>query len=213
MRAMLRDALVQVAAVLTAPLWLLAWLEAAVLKGDGIFKSCSEFLSLFPGKPGIFLRRGFYGMCLDACAPDCHIGFGTIIAHPQVRIGKGVYIGDRCTLGKVTIDDDVAIGSNVDILSGRQQHGFSDLSRPILEQGGVFEPIRLGRNVWIGNSSVIMADVEDDCVIGAGSVVVRAIPARSVAAGNPAKVKKSRDGTPARKAARRVAVANGVEHH
>src|SRR5262249_41194297 len=136
LRSLFRDALVRIAALLTAPLWLLVWLEAAALQGDGIFKACSEFLSLFPSKPGIFLRRGFYGMCLERGASDCHIGFGTIIAHPQVRIGRGVYIGDRCTLGQVTIEDHVALGSNVDILSGRRQHHFGDLARPILEQGG-----------------------------------------------------------------------------
>jgi acetyltransferase-like isoleucine patch superfamily enzyme len=55
-----------------------------------------------------------------------------------------------------------------------------------------------------------MADVADDCVIGAGSVVVRAIPARSIAAGNPAKVKKSRDATPAPVAAfRKVRASRG----
>jgi acetyltransferase-like isoleucine patch superfamily enzyme len=192
-------------------LWLLAWLEATALTGDGIFKSCSELLSLVPGKPGIFLRRGFYRMSLEACASDCHIGFGTILAHPQVRIGSGVYIGHRCSLGKVTIEDDVAIGSNVDILSGRHQHGFSNVHRPIREQGGVFQAIRIGRNVWVGNSAVVMADVGDDCVIGAGSVVVRPIPSRSVAAGNPAMVKKSRDETPSRVAALRTTVANGVK--
>jgi acetyltransferase-like isoleucine patch superfamily enzyme len=177
-------------------LWLLAWLEAATLTGDEVFKACSELLSLVPGKPGIFLRRGFYRMCLEACALDCHIGFGTILAHPQVRIGRNVYIGHGCSLGKVIIEDDVAIGSNVDILSGRHQHGFSDPRRPIRDQVGVFQAIRIGRNVWIGNSAILMADIEDDCVIGAGSVVVRPIPARSVAAGNPATVKRSRDETP-----------------
>jgi acetyltransferase-like isoleucine patch superfamily enzyme len=107
------------------------------------------------------------------------------------------------------IEDDVAIGSNVDILSGRHQHGFSDLGRPVRDQGGVFQAIRIGRNAWIGNSAVVMADVGDDCVIGAGSVVVRAIPARSVAAGNPATVKRSRDEMPSRVAPFPEAAANG----
>jgi maltose O-acetyltransferase len=37
-----------------------------------------------------------------------------------------------------------------------------------------------------------MADVGPDCVIGAGSVVVKPVPARSVAVGNPAAVIKAR---------------------
>jgi acetyltransferase-like isoleucine patch superfamily enzyme len=187
--------LVLVAVVLTAPLWLTARLEMLISRGDGFFASCSELLSLFPGKPGIFLRRGFYWMCLDGFAIDCHVGFGTTLAHPQARIGPGVYIGNRCTLGQVAIGTDVTIGSNVDILSGRHQHGFECLDRPIQDQQRSFAPVRIGRNCWIGNSAVILANIDDDSVIGAGSVVVHAIPARSVAAGNPAQVKRIREAT------------------
>jgi acetyltransferase-like isoleucine patch superfamily enzyme len=211
-RALARDTLVLVAAVLTAPLWLLAWAEAALTGGEGVFKTCSEFLSLFPGKLGIFLRRGFYGMALESFATDCSLGYGTLLAHPQVRIGRGVYVGDRCTLGQVEIGDDVAIGSNVDILSGRRQHYFVRLDVPILEQGGAFERVHIGRNAWIGNSSVVMADIGDDCIIGAGSVVVHPIPARSIAAGNPATVKRQREPAPVELAANGVGyTAAGVD--
>ncbi|HEV3204487.1 MAG TPA: acyltransferase [Gemmataceae bacterium] len=182
-----------VAVALVTPLWALAKLEGLFTGGEGFFETSTEMLSLIPGKMGIFLRRGFYWMTLDAFAKDCGIGFGTLIAHPQVRIGRRVYIGARCTLGKVAIQDDVTIGSNVDILSGRRQHNFDRLDAPIQTQGGGFQQIRIGRNTWIGNSSVVMADIGDDCVIGAGSVVVHPIPACTVAAGNPAVVKKSRD--------------------
>jgi acetyltransferase-like isoleucine patch superfamily enzyme len=54
-----------------------------------------------------------------------------------------------------------------------------------------FTRIRIGRNAWIGNSAVVMADVGDNGVIGAGSVVVKPIPADSVAVGNPAMVNKT----------------------
>jgi acetyltransferase-like isoleucine patch superfamily enzyme len=180
-----------VAVLLTAPLWIGARLEKWLSQRDGFFAGCSELLSLFPGKPGLFLRRGFYWMCLDALATDCHIGFGTTLAHPQVSIGSGVYIGNRCTLGQVTIGPDVTIGSNVDILSGRHQHGFSRPGVPIQAQVRTFQPVTIGRNCWIGNSSVIAADIDMESVIAAGSVVIHTIPARSVAAGNPAVVKKT----------------------
>jgi virginiamycin A acetyltransferase len=191
-RTLFRDALVFAGTVPLAPLWLLAVLERWCRSGDGFFLLCSEVLSLIPGKPGVFLRRSFYAMTLDAFARDCHVGFGTTLAHPQVSIRGGVWIGSRCTLGKVEIDEHVTIGSNVDILSGRHQHGFGRVGMPIQQQGGSYRQLRLGRNTWIGNSSVIMADVGPESVIGAGSVVVREIPERSVAAGNPAVVKKVR---------------------
>lgn len=186
-----RAVFVLAAVVLTAPLWLPVRLQM-LLGGESLFVSASELLSLVPTTPGVILRRGFYRMCLERCGIDCHIGFGTTLAHPQVRIGRGVYIGNRCTLGLVEIEDDVALGSNVDVLSGRRQHHFDRGDVPILDQGGTFTRVRIGHNSWVGNSAVVMADVGAGCVIGAGSVVVKAIPDGCVAVGNPAEIKKRR---------------------
>ena len=180
------------AAVVTAPFWIPVRLAMAIGANDGCFLTCSQLLSPIPGVLGLYLRRGFYWVCLESYAWDASVGFSTWFSHPQVRIGKGVYIGGRCTLGMCEIGDGALIGSNVDVLSGRHQHRFDDASIPVQDQGGAFARIRIGRNCWIGNSSVIMADIGHDCVIGAGSVVVKPIPPSSVAAGNPATVKKSR---------------------
>lgn len=48
----------------------------------------------------------------------------------------------------------------------------------------------IGNNVWIGAGVSILPGVTigDDCVIGAGSVVNRSIPAGVLAAGNPCRV-------------------------
>ena len=50
--------------------------------------------------------------------------------------------------------------------------------------------VTIGDNVWIGGNCVVMPGVHigEGSVIGAGSVVTRDIPARSVAAGNPCRV-------------------------
>lgn len=193
LRSGLRATLVAAFSLLTAPLWLGCRLQAVLTGGESFFAACSEFLSLFPGRWGIYLRRGFYRRTLDEYATDASIGFGTLLAHPQVRIGQGVSIGPRCTLGRAILEDHVTLGSNVDVLSGRHQHHFDDLNTPIQQQGGAYRAVRLGRNSWIGNSAVVMADVGAECVLGAGSVVVKPIPPRSVAAGNPATVKRRRE--------------------
>jgi virginiamycin A acetyltransferase len=178
--------------VLLAPLWLPAWVERRLRLGEEWFAFGAQLLSLIPGKPGIFARRSFYLMTIDRCATDCHIGFGTTLSHPQAEIHRGVMIGHRCTVGQAVIGRDATIGSNVDILSGRRQHNFDAVGRPIQDQGGAFTQVRIGANCWIGNSAVVMADVGEHCVIGAGSVVVKSIPARAVAVGNPAAVKRTR---------------------
>jgi virginiamycin A acetyltransferase len=191
-RSLIRDALVYAGAVPLAPLWLPAWAARRLGRGDGWFAGCAELLSLVPGKPGVFLRRSFYRMTLDRCATDVHVGFGTLLAHPDSVIEPGVYVGPRCMLGKVVLERDTTLGSNVDVLSGRRQHDFARLDVPIQSQHVHYTRVRIGHNSWVGNSAVVMADVGADCVVGAGSVVVKPIPARSVAVGNPAAVVKTR---------------------
>lgn len=192
LRPLVRDALVYAGAVLLAPLWLPAWVEKRLRLGEAVFTFGAELLSLAPGKPGIFLRRSFYRMTLDRCATDCHIGFGTTFAHPDAEVHPGVMVGSRCTVGRAVLERDATVGSNVDILSGRHQHHFGRTDVPIQGQGGRFRRVRVGRNTWVGNSAVVMADVGAHCVIGAGAVVVKPIPPCSVAVGNPALVTKTR---------------------
>ena len=70
-------------------------------------------------------------------------------------------------------------------------HRFDDPELPVPWQGFTSKgPTRIGDNVWCGWGVVITSGVTvgDRCVIGANSVVTRDLPARSVAAGAPAKV-------------------------
>ena len=192
LRHAVRNGLVFVAILLTCPLWLPVRVVAVFRPNEGLFLTGSQILSLVPGLVGIFLRRGFYCMCLDTFAWDCTIEFGTWVAHRQTSIGQCVYIGGRCILGMCSIGDNTLIGSNVDIIAGRYTHRFDDPDTPICDQGKEFRQVRIGRNSWIGNSAVVMDDVGDDAIIGAGSVVVKPIPPGAVAVGNPCVVKKTR---------------------
>jgi acetyltransferase-like isoleucine patch superfamily enzyme len=58
---------------------------------------------------------------------------------------------------------------------------------------GLYLHTRIGANCFIGGCSLILPGVEvgDNCVVGAGSVVTKSVPARSIVAGNPAKVIRS----------------------
>jgi acetyltransferase-like isoleucine patch superfamily enzyme len=51
-------------------------------------------------------------------------------------------------------------------------------------------PVRIGRNVWLGDSVTVCKGVTigDNSIVGAASVVTRDIPPNSIAAGNPARV-------------------------
>lgn len=63
------------------------------------------------------------------------------------------------------------------------------------EDGTVYDdeyakPITIGSNCWLASNVVVIGGVTigEGCVIGAGSVVTRDIPANSLAAGNPCRV-------------------------
>jgi acetyltransferase-like isoleucine patch superfamily enzyme len=92
----------------------------------------------------------------------------------------------------VHIEQDVLIGSGVHITSGRDTHGTDDVTRPIREQEGRAELVRIGAGSWIGSGAIVMADVGTNCVIGAGAVVTKPIPDAVVAAGVPAGVIRPR---------------------
>jgi len=58
---------------------------------------------------------------------------------------------------------------------------------------GLYLHTRIGRNCFIGGSSLVLPGVEigDNCVVGAGSVVTKRVPAKSLVAGNPARIIRS----------------------
>jgi virginiamycin A acetyltransferase len=175
-----------------SPLWFLYLLECAVLRKKQCFSGYSQLLSLIPGMIGNYLRFAFYKLTLEYLGEDTCICFGVTMADPDIRIGRGVYIGLFSNLGLCTIEDDVLLGTGVHIMSGFMQHGYRDLSIPIREQQGELLNVRVGTDTWIGNSAVIGNHVGEKCVIGAASLVVHAIPAYSIAVGNPAKVIRDR---------------------
>jgi virginiamycin A acetyltransferase len=83
-------------------------------------------------------------------------------------------------------------GCVVYILSGKEQHNFDDIDRPLNEQGGKFTKIVIGEDSWLGNGAIIMANVGKKCIVAAGSVVVNDLPDYAIVAGNPAKIIKMR---------------------
>lgn len=179
-----------VATVLVAPLLLLYRAQSAIVPTRRVqaFQGCGQLLSMAPGLPGVYMRRAFYRRTAAGCSRDCSIGFLTLLTHPGVTIGRHVYIGARCTIGNAAIGDDVLIGSNVDVLSGKHQHNFDRVDVPVRLQGGRYDRISIGRDVWIGNSTCIIADVGEQAVVAAGAVVVKPVAPRTIVGGNPAKV-------------------------
>jgi len=175
-------------------LFLALALPAATLAGFGRFPTMftigAHAASALPGVVGDYFRIAYYKLTLKKCSLYSRVSFGSFFAHPEVSLGRGVYIGSYCILGSCTIGDRTQIASQVQILSGRQQHSRDSQGRISGADEGKFEPIKIGSDCWIGASSIIMADIGPGTTIGAGSVVVRPVAAQVVAVGNPARVVK-----------------------
>ena len=110
----------------------------------------------------------------------------------ETRIGRRAYILLGASVGLADIEDGVVISNRAVVLSGRRQHNFDDPSRPHMEPRWGFSRVRVGQDSFVGDGAIVMADVGRGTVIGAGSVVVAAVPDFVVAVGNPARVVKQR---------------------
>jgi len=154
---------------------------------DGTFMSFSQALSLIPGKLGIYMRAAFYRLACTDTSDEISVGFLTIFSHRDTTIYPGVYIGPQCNIGKCTIGENTLIGSGVHILSGSRQHEFQDIQKPIQDQGGVFEKIRIGADCWLGNASLVIANLEDHSILASGSVLTKPSAKGDIMVGNPAK--------------------------
>ena len=192
MRDVLKTAARAAAFIFVIPA-LLSYAVRGVLFGrDRALEGSTQALAVLPGIAGQYLRQAFLARVLAHCAPTATVSFGTVFSKRAARIDDRAYIGPGCFLGLVHIEPDVLIGSGVHLTSGRQTHGTDDPTRPIREQEGRADLVRIGRGAWIGSAAVIMADVGRDAVIGAGAVVTNPIPPDVVAAGVPARVLRAR---------------------
>lgn len=108
----------------------------------------------------------------------------------NIRIGRNVFVNQNCRfndIGGIDIGDDVMLGPNVSLISSG--HPIDPVGR---RDGITSAPIVIGRNVWIGTSALILQGVTvgADAIIGAGAVVTRDVPPRTLVAGVPATVVK-----------------------
>lgn len=106
-------------------------------------------------------------------------------AHGRVDIGDRAALNSFCQLyghGGITIGEDTQLGPGAVVTTtGHDYEGE-------LEER--FEPVRIGRRVWIGANVTVIGGVTigDGAVIGAGAVVIRDVPPHAIAVGVPARV-------------------------
>jgi acetyltransferase-like isoleucine patch superfamily enzyme len=181
------------ATIVVGPALLSYSVRAAIFGRDRALEGSTQALSLVPGIAGQYLRRAFLARTLAQCDREAVIEFGTVFSQTGASIGARAYIGPRCIIGLAEIGEDVLLAGGVQIPSGRHTHGVEAVA-VIRDQPMTRTRVRIGAGSWIGASTVVMADVGRDSIVGAGSVVTQPVPERTVAAGVPARVIKRRDG-------------------
>lgn len=169
---------------------ILVRLHKYLFKSDDLFASFGQTLALVPGKLGSYLRCAYYRFTLKRFSGEGFIGFGSCFPHCSAEVGDGVYIGAYCIIGNVSIGEGSLLASRVSILSGGHQHPIEGRTPKGEQDRNYYERTDIGKGCWVGEGSVVMADVGDFSVVGAGSVVTRTIPGGVIAVGNPARVIK-----------------------
>jgi len=127
----------------------------------------------FQAGDGVEFRRDFRAEIAGdgriVIGSDSHFTYSVLI-----QCSTTIDIGERCMFGQSTIVIDGA-------------HRFRDLTRPMLEQGYDFTPLKIEDDATVTTKCSVMASIGTRAFIGANSVVSRPIPPYTVAVGAPAK--------------------------
>lgn len=109
---------------------------------------------------------------------------GNVVLKDRVEIGNNVCI-DRAVLGSTLLEENVKVDNLVHIAHG-VKIGKNSL---IIANAMIAGSVEIGENVWVSPSSSIRQKliIENNALVGLGSVVVKNVGADTVVAGNPAK--------------------------
>lgn len=111
-------------------------------------------------------------------------------AFDRIKIGDNVFINSNSLLmarGGITIEDDVMIAGNVQLLS----NNHDEYDRQIL----TCKEIHIKKGAWIGAGVSILPGVTigENAIVGAGAIVTKDVGDYEVAVGVPAKIVKTLD--------------------
>lgn len=112
----------------------------------------------------------------------------------RVSIGADTFLGHEVMLAGG--DASISIGARCDLaprvllVTGSHEDGGDERAAG----RGISTPIVVGNGVWIGAGAILLGGVEigDGSIIGAGSLVDKSIPPRSIAVGVPCRVVRQR---------------------
>lgn len=126
----------------------------------------------------------------------CEIGDHTKIG-TFVEVQKGVKIGKNCKISShtficegVTLEDNVFIGHNVTFINDLYPRATTEDGNLQTEEDWFCIPTLVKRGASIGSSATLLGGITvgENAIVGAGSVVTKDVPPRTIVAGNPARI-------------------------
>ena len=154
------------------------------------------FIQWIPTILGMCIRNIVYRILGMKISGFCWIQPGvTIVNLRRLRVGanfgcnSGSYIN---AIGRISMGDDVLIGSNVTISSGK--HDIEGREKSVFSRPAQPMQITIGNDVWIGAGASVLPglNVADGTVVGANAVVTIDTQPYSVMVGIPARVSRFR---------------------
>jgi acetyltransferase-like isoleucine patch superfamily enzyme len=145
--------------------------------------------------PNVIMNTEYGGkICIGK---NCELLYGVLL----MTYGGNITIGNGCSInpytvlyghGNLTIGNDVLIAGHCLIIPAN--HIYSDISRPINQQGERRKGIIIEDNVWIGAGCRILDGVHigQGAIIAAGAVVNKDVLTNTIVGGVPAKLIKNR---------------------
>jgi len=147
---------------------------------------------------GVVVQRSAGQIVIGA---DCSLETGVVLAAygGRIELARWVHVGPYTTIsghGGVVIGEGTLIAMHCRIISSN--HTVAPFAVPIRSQPDILLPTMIGRDVWLGAGVTVLGGVRigDGCVVGAGSVVTKNLPAGSISHGIPAAVRGWRDNSP-----------------
>jgi len=132
---------------------------------------------------------------LYGCTIGDNVKIGTF-----VEIQKGVTVGINCKISShtficegVTIEDNVFVGHNVTFINDRFPRATNADGSLQTEEDWHCTQTFIKKGASIGSSVTILCGITvgENAIVGAGSVVTKDVPEKTIVAGNPAKYIKS----------------------
>jgi serine O-acetyltransferase len=156
-----------------------------VFRGDPAARSAVEIIFCYPGFHAILWHRVAHRLHKAGFTLGARILSQINRALTGIEIHPGAQIGRRCFIDHgmgVVIGETTEIGDDVLLYQGVTLGGTG-------KEKGKRHPT-IGNNVVIGTGAKILGNISigDNTKVGAGSVVIRSVPANSTVVGVPARV-------------------------